>query len=36
MSFRKDYILSLKPDTNTSYVAGETEEVLTSVMSNIV
>ena len=35
MSFRKDYILSLKPDTNTSYVAGETEEVLTSLFSEI-
>ena len=35
MSFRKDYILSLKPDTNTSYVAGETEEVLTSLFGEI-
>ncbi len=35
MSFRKDHILSLKPDTNTSYVAGETEETLNNLFAEI-
>ena len=35
MSFRKDHILSLKPDTHTSYVAGETEEVLINLFGEI-
>jgi len=35
MSFRKDHILSLKPDTSSSYVAGETEEVLNNLFNEI-
>ena len=35
MSFRKDHILSLKPDTSSSYVAGETEDVLNSLFAEI-
>jgi glucan 1,3-beta-glucosidase len=35
MSFRKDHILSLKPDTSTSYVTGETEEALNNLFAEI-
>lgn len=35
MSFRKDYILSLKPDTHHSYVEGETEETLKDLFAEI-
>lgn len=35
MSFRKDHILSLSPETGTSYVAGESEEVLKDLFAEI-
>ena len=35
MSFRKDYILSLKPDATSSYVTGETDEALNNLFSEI-
>lgn len=35
MSFRKDHILSLRPETGTSYVAGESEEVLKDLFAEI-
>lgn len=35
MSFRKDYILSLRPDTESSYVTGETEETLKDLFAEI-
>ncbi len=35
MSFRKDHVYSLKPDTNTSYVTGETEEALNNLFAEI-
>jgi exo-beta-1,3-glucanase (GH17 family) len=35
MSFRKDHILSLKPDSQLSYVAGETEETLNDLFAEI-
>jgi glucan 1,3-beta-glucosidase len=35
MSYRKDYILSLKPDTHTNYAEGETEETLNSLFAEI-
>jgi exo-beta-1,3-glucanase (GH17 family) len=35
MSYRKDHILSLKPQTESSYVAGETEEVLKDLFKEI-
>ncbi|MBK8520076.1 MAG: glycosyl hydrolase family 17 protein [Ferruginibacter sp.] len=35
MSFRKDHVYSLKPDTNTSYVTGETEEALHNLFAEI-
>ncbi len=35
MSFRKDHILSLKPDTQTDYVQGESEETLKDLFAEI-
>jgi len=35
MSFRKDHVYSLKPDTSNSYVAGETEEVIKNLFAEI-
>ncbi len=35
MSFRKGHVYSLKPDTNTSYVTGETEEALHNLFAEI-
>jgi exo-beta-1,3-glucanase (GH17 family) len=35
MSFRKDHILSLQPESGVSYVAGETEEVLKDLFAEI-
>jgi glucan 1,3-beta-glucosidase len=35
MSFRKDHILSLKPETHTNYVEGETEETLNNLFAEI-
>ncbi len=35
MSYRKDHILSLRPDSESSYVAGETEEVLKDLFAEI-
>lgn len=35
MSYRKDHILSLKPDSQSSYVEGETEEVLQDLFAEI-
>ena len=35
MSFRKDHVYSLKPETNTSYVTGETEEALSNLFAEI-
>jgi exo-beta-1,3-glucanase (GH17 family) len=35
MSFRKDHVYSLKPDTGSSYVAGESEEVLNNLFAEI-
>lgn len=35
MSFRKDYTLSLRPDADSSYVAGETEEALQQLFAEI-
>jgi glucan 1,3-beta-glucosidase len=35
MSFRKDHILSLKPETNFSYVTGETEEAINNLFGEI-
>jgi glucan 1,3-beta-glucosidase len=35
MSFRKDHILSLKPDTHTNYSEGETEETLNNLFAEI-
>jgi glucan 1,3-beta-glucosidase len=35
MSFRKDHLLSLKADSTTSFVSGETEEVLNSLFAEI-
>jgi len=35
MSFRKEHVYSLKPDTSSSYVAGETEEVLNNLFAEI-
>jgi glucan 1,3-beta-glucosidase len=35
MSFRKEHILSLKPDTHTNYAEGETEETLNSLFAEI-
>ncbi len=35
MSFRKDHILSLKPDSESSYVAGESEESLKDLFREI-
>lgn len=35
MSFRKDHVISLKPDSTTSYVTGETEEVINNLFAEI-
>jgi glucan 1,3-beta-glucosidase len=35
MSYRKDHVLSLKPDSQSSYVEGETEEVLNDLFAEI-
>lgn len=35
MSFRKDYTLSLRPDADSSYVAGESEESLQQLFAEI-
>ncbi|MBG9375575.1 glycosyl hydrolase [Panacibacter sp. DH6] len=35
MSFRKEHILSLKPDTGSNYLQGETEEALTDLFAEI-
>lgn len=35
MSFRKDHILSLKPESNTNYVQGESEEILKSLFAEL-
>jgi glucan 1,3-beta-glucosidase len=35
MSYRKDHILSLRPDAESSYVAGETEETLKDLFAEI-
>lgn len=35
MSYRKEHILSLKPDMASSYVAGETEEVINNLFAEI-
>lgn len=35
MSFRKDYTLSLRPDADSSYVAGESEEALQQLFAEI-
>jgi glucan 1,3-beta-glucosidase len=35
MSYRKDHILSLKPDSQSSYVEGETEETLKDLFAEI-
>lgn len=35
MSFRKDHILSLKPDTNSNYAEGESEETLKDLFAEI-
>jgi exo-beta-1,3-glucanase (GH17 family) len=35
MSFRKEHVYSLKPDANTSYVTGETEDVLNNLFAEI-
>ena len=35
MSYRKDYLLSLKPDSQANYVEGETEETLNNLFAEI-
>lgn len=35
MSYRKDYVLSLKPDTHANYVEGETEETINNLFAEI-
>lgn len=35
MSYRKDHVLSLKPDSQSSYVEGESEEVLKDLFAEI-
>ncbi len=35
MSYRKDHVLSLKPDTHANYVEGETEETLNNLFEEI-
>jgi len=35
MSYRKEHVLSLKPDTHANYVEGETEETLNNLFEEI-